>query len=88
MTTEDVSSIKIPLNYSGAHEGILFTNDDLLKSTSQERGVIYGPSLFALKYRILPCTATEKSQAFNRGQKWPGKRKQGGMYRATRLINY
>lgn len=60
MTTEDESSIIISPNYAGAQKRYWFTNEDLLKLTSEEGNLISGPSLFTLKYRILPCTVTEK----------------------------
>jgi hypothetical protein len=62
MTNDDRSSILIPSNYSGACETVLFTNTDLLKLTHEEGNMINGPRLFALKYRILPCTTTGKTQ--------------------------
>ena len=63
MNNEDVSPIIIPPNYSGALGQKLLTNEDLLKLTNQERIMIHGLTLFALKYRILPCTVNQKLYA-------------------------
>jgi len=105
MNNEDVPSIILSSNYSGACEHTPPTNADLLKLTDQQRSLIDGPSLFALKYRVLPCTLNQNlhgsignyddAYTFNmagqfsiygRGQQWNAKRKQGGMYHATRLV--
>jgi hypothetical protein len=63
MCDENVSYVKIPMNYSGFCENTLFTNEDLLKLTDPEKDAIHGPSLFALKYRLLPCKATGKNKS-------------------------
>lgn len=92
-------------NYAGACGCNSLTNEDLLKLTDEDKDMIYGPTLFALKYRVVPCIATENSHAglddhddvftynsfgqfstCNRGQRWSGKRRQGGVYHATRLV--
>ena len=56
MTTEDHNPMKLVSNYSGGCDHAAFSNEDILKITSQMGDIIYGPSLFALKYRVVPCT--------------------------------
>lgn len=56
MSTEDHNPIKLVSNYSGGCDHAAFSNEDILKITSQMGDPIYGPTLFALKYRVLPCT--------------------------------
>jgi hypothetical protein len=105
MNKIDDTAVSLCSNYSGAFEHTSPTNQDLLRLTDQQGVIIYGPSLFALKYRVLPCTVNQSSQlsstdydnifnfnmlgqfsALNRGRRWCGKRRQGGMYHATRLV--
>ncbi len=62
MNNEDVNPIVLSSNYSGACEHTPATNADLLKLTSQTGEMIYGPTLFALKYRVLPCTVKRSVQ--------------------------
>ncbi len=104
MSKEDISSIVLSSNYSGTCEHTPLSNEDLLRLTSQAGDTIYGPTLFALKYRVIPCTVRQSSNGehadvftFNmsgqflpssRGRHWSSKRKQGGVYHATRLVNY
>ncbi|CAF3544077.1 unnamed protein product [Rotaria socialis] len=105
MNSEDVASIILSSNYSGACDHTPLTNEGILKLTDQQSIVIYGPTLFALKYRVLPCTVNPKIHrstdyvdvstfnsigqgvSFARGRQWSSKRKQGGMYHATRLVH-
>ncbi|CAF1665687.1 unnamed protein product [Rotaria sp. Silwood1] len=62
MNNENVSSpVVLSANYSGGCGNESFTNGDLLKLTDQQACIIYGPTLFALKYRVLPCTVTQSS---------------------------
>ncbi|CAF1184002.1 unnamed protein product [Rotaria sordida] len=62
MNNEDVHSpIILSANYSGGCRNESPTNGDLLKLTDQQGYVIYGPTLFALNYRVLPCTVTQSS---------------------------
>ena len=56
MNNEDVRPNDLSSNYSGACERSALTNEDLLRLTSQMGDPIYGPTLFALKYRVIPCT--------------------------------
>jgi hypothetical protein len=105
MNNEDVTPIILSSNYSGTSEHVALTNEDLLKLTDQQGSVIYGPTLFALKYRVLPCTVNRSLNAtlgeyddafilsmtgqfsgYGRGRQWNARRKQGGMYHATRLV--
>ena len=51
-----MNPIDLTTNYSGRCEHTPFTNEDLLKITSQMGDTIYGPTLFAMKYRVVPCT--------------------------------
>ncbi|CAF3366089.1 unnamed protein product [Rotaria socialis] len=60
MNSEDVASIILSSNYSGACDHTPLTNEGILKLTDQQSIVIYGPTLFALKYRVLPCTVNPK----------------------------
>jgi len=106
MNNDEVPPVILSPNYSGTFEHATPTNGDLLRLTDPERTVIHAPALFALKYRVLPCTMTGNSEGstgdyndifmynlagqfsnLNRGRRWCGKRKQGGMYHATRLVN-
>jgi hypothetical protein len=105
MNHEDIAPIILSSNYSGACKHTPLTNEDLLKLTDQQGIIIYGPSHFALKYRVLPCTLNQNLRGsignyddaytfnmagqfsiYERGRQWNSKRKQGGMYHATRLV--
>lgn len=48
--------------YAGSCQHGQFANVDLLQLTNPDRCMIHGPSLFALKYRVLPCTVRENLQ--------------------------
>lgn len=56
MNNEAIIPVILSSNYSGAWTHVPPTNEDLLMLTDQRRDVIYGPTLFALKYRAVPCT--------------------------------
>ncbi|CAF2149755.1 unnamed protein product [Rotaria magnacalcarata] len=56
------NSVTLPANYSGACKAESLTNESLLKFANPQSYFIHGPSLFALNYRVLPCTATESVQ--------------------------
>jgi hypothetical protein len=56
MNNEDLNPIILSSNYSGTCAHTPLSNEDLLKLTSQMGDPIYGPTLFALKYRVVPCT--------------------------------
>jgi hypothetical protein len=104
MNNEDVSPITLASNYSGACEHVPLSNEVILNFTDQQRMMIYGPTLFALKYRILPCTLKGSLQAAlgdddantfdlnnlfsigGRERQRCAKRKQEGMYHATRFV--
>ncbi|CAF1187591.1 unnamed protein product [Adineta steineri] len=106
MNNEETNLVHLCPKYSGGCEYTPLTNDDLLKLTDQQGQLIYGPSLFALQYRVLPCTMTESQgnsneygdtytynmygrfAALNRGRRWNGKRKKGGMYHTTSVIHF
>lgn len=62
MSSEDHNPIKLVSNYSGGCEHSAFTNEDIFKITSQMGDTIYGPTLFALKYRVVPCTLRRNTQ--------------------------
>jgi hypothetical protein len=106
MNNEDVTPINLSSNYSGVCEHVQLSNEDLMRLTDQNKEMIYGPTLFAIKYRVLPCKVQQSSHnilggdddvytfnltgqffAAGRGRQWNSKRKQGGMYHATRLVS-
>ncbi|CAF3189330.1 unnamed protein product [Rotaria sp. Silwood2] len=59
MNSEDVTSIILSSNYSGTYDHKPLTNEEIFKLTGQQQNIIYGPTLFALKYRVLPCTVNQ-----------------------------
>ncbi|CAF3723721.1 unnamed protein product [Rotaria sordida] len=59
MNNEDVASIILSSNYSGAYDQKPLTNEDIVQLTDQQRSIIYGPTLFAMKYRVLPCAVNQ-----------------------------
>jgi len=63
MNHEDVASIISSSNYSGFCGDAPLSNGDLLKLMDEYGNVIYGPTLFALKYRVLPCRVNENLHA-------------------------
>ncbi len=56
MNNEVVEPIILSTNYSGACAHGLLSNDDLMKLTNPRNYGIHAPTLFALKYRAMPCT--------------------------------
>ncbi|CAF4802356.1 unnamed protein product [Rotaria sp. Silwood1] len=110
MNTEDIATIILSSHYSGACDHQPLINEDILKLSGQQRNIIYGPTLFALKYRVLPCTVNQNIHSALRDddddddawtinsicpfvtcmqeQQWSSKRKQGGMYHATSVIQF
>ncbi len=56
MNNEATAPIILSSNYSGACTHVPPTNEDLLMLTDKRRDAIYGPTLFALKYRAVCCT--------------------------------
>ena len=58
----EVDPIDLSSNYSGAFRHASLTNDELLRLTNQDRCMIHGPALFALKYRVLPCSLIQNLQ--------------------------
>jgi hypothetical protein len=59
MCSEGVATVIVASNYSGACEHAPPSNKDLLQITNPERCcLVDGPSLFALRYRMLPCILT------------------------------
>ena len=63
MNNEDITPIILPLTYSSTRDHTPLINDYLLKLMDKRGCVIYGPTLFTLKYGVLPCTAKERSYA-------------------------
>jgi hypothetical protein len=84
MHDKDVPRINMPSYYAGEYSSfghVQPTNEDLLTLTDSDKTMIHGPTLFALKYRVLPCTMERCSfDEIERG----GKQKQEGIYHATR----
>jgi hypothetical protein len=89
--------------YSGGVENTPLSNQDILQVTGPEFSTIHGPTLFALKYRVVPCTMMEDTGSdpanyndifihgmngvfsnVNRGRRWCGTKKHGGIFHATR----
>ncbi|CAF3664255.1 unnamed protein product [Rotaria sp. Silwood1] len=56
MHSEDLTSTILSSNYSGAYDHKPLTSEEIFQLTNQQQNIIYGPTLFALKYRVLPCT--------------------------------
>jgi hypothetical protein len=48
-------------NYAGAFGQPGPTITDLIQLTNPDRSLIHGPNLFAMRYRILPCSMHENS---------------------------
>lgn len=84
MDTENTDSITVCSNYSGACEHEPLTNDNILQITKAKDGMIDGPTLFALKYRMFPCTSQRRS---DKDKKNTEKYKNSGVYHTTRLVN-
>jgi len=63
MTTEknERNEIALSSNYSGGCQITPLDNDALLKITDTQTVSIHGPSLFALKYRVIPCIVNRNS---------------------------
>lgn len=61
MDNKDIDPINLSTNYSGACEHIPLSNENILKLTDAQTETIHGTTLFALKYRVLPCTVTQNS---------------------------
>lgn len=59
---DDHHSITLSENYSGACNNKPFTNEDIFNLTDQQGYLIYGPTLFALKYRVIPCKLYELTE--------------------------
>ncbi|CAF0976990.1 unnamed protein product [Adineta ricciae] len=57
---EEIIPITLKEKYAGGSENSPLTNDDILRLTNQQSSIIYGPTQFAMKYRVLPCIMTEK----------------------------
>ena len=57
---EEIVPIILKEKYAGGSENGSLTNYDILQLTNQQSSIIYGPTQFAMKYRVLPCTMTEK----------------------------
>lgn len=61
MSKENGGPIKLPTNYSGACEKEPLSNENILKITNRDfiggsNEFVSGRDLFAIKYRVLPCT--------------------------------
>ena len=61
MELNDTNPTQLVSNYAGACGQPGPTITDLIQLTNPERTLIHGPNLFALRYRILPCTMHEDS---------------------------
>jgi hypothetical protein len=94
MDNEDAVPITLSSNYSGACEHGSLTNEELLVLSNPDRTMIHGPTIFALKYRVLPCTSDRNSDMilsdfndihmFSEEMERSSKQKQEGIYHATR----
>lgn len=67
MELNDANPIELVSNYAGACGQPGPTITDLIQLTNPDRTLIHGPNLFALKYRILPCTMHENSSSHGSG---------------------
>ena len=61
MDLTDATTTGLTPNAAAACEQTGLTNTDLLQMTHPERTMIHGSTLFALKYRVLPCILHEIS---------------------------
>ncbi|CAF1075343.1 unnamed protein product [Adineta steineri] len=62
MVDQSNAQILVSSNYSGVSQHVPFSNEDLIKITTQEDiNLLHGPTLFSLKYRMLPCRMNRKS---------------------------
>ena len=98
MNSDDQNKIVVSPSYSGGSAHSPLSNDHIIQLTSPDRSFINGQSLFALKYRVLPCQLRENNAMTPtgiddyivggmpqvRGRRWIGKRKPSGMFHATR----
>lgn len=84
MGSENIGAIVVSSNYSGVCEHAPLTNEDILKLTSGSKDVIInGSTLFALKYRMLPCTLERRWDEDKHATK---QHKKSSYYHATRLV--
>lgn len=84
MDTENTGSTAASASYSGVCEHAPLTNEDILQITKTAKSIINGPTLFALKYRMLPCTLERRWDEDEHGTKQHTKL---SYYHATRLVN-
>jgi hypothetical protein len=97
MCNESVASAVVSSNYSSASGQVPLSNEDLLKITNPEGSIIDGSTLFALKYRMLPCILKRKPHKtlgncnnirnFSQGEQRSEQHKKPGKYHATRLVH-
>ncbi len=98
MCNDSVAPIIVTSNYSGACGHVPPSNEDLLKITNPKGCIIHGSTLFALKYRMLPCILKQKPytnqcDCNSKGISIPvGQRctphKKPGLYVAARSVNF
>ena len=53
---------KLSAHYAGKCGEEKFSTAELIQLTNPDRSMIHGPTLFAMKYRALPCTMRENLQ--------------------------
>jgi hypothetical protein len=81
MRDKDTTHIHLSSNYSGACEQVPLTNENLLELTNADRFMLDGQTLFALKYRVLPC---KLGLCLSCDIERFGRQKQESVYHATR----
>ena len=85
MNSDNITSTAVFTNYPGLCEHEPLTNENLFEIASLNSEKINGLSLFALKYRMLPCTLT---RSWNRKDKQSiTNHKEQDLYHATRLVD-
>jgi len=62
MNSDETKSSDVSTNYSGKYAEGHFSTTELIQLTNPDRSMIYGPTLFAMKYRVLPCSMRENLQ--------------------------
>jgi hypothetical protein len=84
MDSENIASTMISSNYAGICEHEPLTNTNILRITKPAKDTIDGPTLFALKYRMLPCTLERR---WDEDKQCTEKYNKPGVIHATRSVN-
>jgi hypothetical protein len=74
----------ISSNYAGICEHEPLTNENILQITKAAKDAIDGSTLFALKYRMLPCKLERRWDEDKQGTE---KYNKPSVYHATRSVN-